>query len=111
MVTSVPAGGVNSNVDAGIGARDSFEYVVTMRSPFGGNISVRNNLHSSLFMRISPGDMLLVEPLHRRVARRQSQLISVRFFRGRDTTSGLDILEIQTGRDRGDARIEGRTFA
>src|SRR5437667_2472713 len=48
VVISVPGGGVNSNVDGGIGPVTWFEYVVTMRSPFGCNISVRCARDSAL---------------------------------------------------------------
>ena len=51
FVTSVPAGGVNSKVEAGMAPRVSFEYVVTMRSPFGCTISVRTTC-KSLFILI-----------------------------------------------------------
>ena len=53
VVTSVPDGGLNSNVDGGIGARVWFEYVVTIRSPFGNNISVRSTRNSLLIRRSS----------------------------------------------------------
>jgi hypothetical protein len=48
VVISVPDGGVNPNVDGGIGPVTWFEYVVTMRSPFGCNISVRCARDSAL---------------------------------------------------------------
>jgi hypothetical protein len=48
IVISVPGGGVNPNVDGGIGPVTWFEYVVTMRSPFGCNISVRCARDSAL---------------------------------------------------------------
>jgi hypothetical protein len=53
VVTSVPAGGLNSNVDGGIGARVWFEYVVAMRSPFGNSMSVRSTRNFSLIRRSS----------------------------------------------------------
>jgi len=48
VVTSVPGGGLKSKVDAGTGARVWFEYVVTIRSPFGSSISVRSTRKFSL---------------------------------------------------------------
>lgn len=48
VVISVPGGGVNSNVDGGIGPVTWFEYVVTMRSPFACSISVRCARDSAL---------------------------------------------------------------
>src|SRR5437667_12840686 len=53
VVTSVPASGLNSNVDGGIGVRVWFEYVVTMRSPFGSSMSVRSTRNSLLIRRSS----------------------------------------------------------
>ena len=53
VVTSVPAGGLNSKVDRGIGARVWFEYVVTIRSPFGSDMSVRSTRNFSLICRSS----------------------------------------------------------
>jgi hypothetical protein len=53
VVTSVPGGGLNSKVEAGTGARVWFEYVVTIRSPFGSNISVRSTRRLSLIRRSS----------------------------------------------------------
>src|SRR5438128_8286067 len=53
VVASVPAGGLNSNVDAGIGARVWFEYLVTMRSPLGNSMSVPSTRNFSLIFRSS----------------------------------------------------------
>ena len=53
VVTSVPDGGLNSNVDGGIAARVWFEYVVTIRSPFGNSMSVRSTRNLSLIRRSS----------------------------------------------------------
>src|SRR4029077_8106276 len=53
VVTSVPDGGLNSNVDGGIGARVWLEYVVTIRSPFGNSMSVRSTRNLSLIRRSS----------------------------------------------------------
>src|SRR5204862_3959512 len=53
VVTSVPAGGLNSNGDGAIGARVWFEYVVTIRSPFGNSMSVPSTRNSLLIRRSS----------------------------------------------------------
>src|SRR5262245_14447534 len=53
VMTSVPAGGLNSNVEGGIGARVWLEYVVTIRSPFGNSMSVRSTRNLSLIRRSS----------------------------------------------------------
>ena len=51
--TSLPAGGLNSNVDGEIGARVCLEYVVTIRSPFGKSMSVPSTRNLSLIRRSS----------------------------------------------------------
>src|SRR4029077_11438785 len=53
VLTSVPDGGLNSNVDAGTGERVWFEYVVTIRSPFGKSMSVRSTRKLSSICRSS----------------------------------------------------------
>src|SRR5437870_337034 len=53
VITSVPAGGLNSNVDGAIGVRVWFEYFVTIRSPFGSSMSVRSTRNSLLIRRSS----------------------------------------------------------
>ena len=63
----MPAGGLNSNVDAGIGARVWLEYVVTIRSPFGKSMSVRSTRNSSVDSQIK----LLKHSFHRPGARQQ----------------------------------------
>src|SRR6266513_3055747 len=63
VVTSVPDGGLKSKLEDGTAARVWFEYVVTIRSPFGSSISVRSTRKLSLIRRSSFRNTLLIEPV------------------------------------------------